>query len=106
LKTWNGLNSNFLISGQRLVVTDRKKDIINTSKKVKSMEISQLKGSETNGQFTNYTVEYGDTLFKISRKFGNIPISELRILNGLDNVNYLKPGTKIKIKKRTSDMQI
>jgi len=105
LKNWNGLDSNFLISGQRLVVTDRKKYTGNISKKVKLIENDQTQESEAKNGFANYTVEYGDTLFKISRKFGNISISDLRIMNDLDNVNYLKPGTKLKIKKRSSEVQ-
>ena len=87
------------------MITDRKKHISNTSNQVTSIENNQRQDSEIKNGFTKYTVEYGDTLFKISRKFGNIPISELRIMNDLDNVNYLKPGTKLKIKKRKSEVQ-
>jgi membrane-bound lytic murein transglycosylase D len=50
-------------------------------------------------QITNYTVEYGDTLFKISRKFENVSIPQLRSWNNLNDVNYLKPGTLLKIYK-------
>lgn len=102
LKIWNGLETNFLISGQRLVITDRKN--YNINKKIKSVDRIETTESETTNGFTNYTVKYGDTLFKISKKFGNIPISELRAMNELDNVNYLKPGTKLKVKKRNSEI--
>ena len=105
LKTWNGLDSNFLISGQRLVVTDRKEQDNGKRKKEDQQEKLLTQRVNDKNQFTSYTVEHGDTLFKISRKFGNIPISELRALNDLDNVNYLKPGTRIKIKKRAADQQ-
>lgn len=105
LKTWNGLDSNFLITGQRLVVTDRKKHYLKNIK---------TKGNPTNegqpfdqekNQFTHYTVQHGDTLFKISRKFGNIPVSELRSTNMLEDVNHLKPGTNLKIRKTTNAEQ-
>jgi membrane-bound lytic murein transglycosylase D len=105
LKIWNGLDSNFLISGQRLVVTDRKEQVPGTLKKEAPQEKVLVQGVHYKNQFINYTVEHGDTLFKISRKFGNVPISELRTLNDLDNVNYLKPGTRLKIKKRVPDQQ-
>ena len=97
LKTWNGLESNFLISGQRLVVTDRVKP---------AQSLTVNKNPIKNTKYQIYTVGFGDTLFKISRKFGNIPISELRTLNGLENVNYLKPGTELKIRTRESASRI
>ncbi|WKK65526.1 lytic transglycosylase domain-containing protein [Lutimonas zeaxanthinifaciens] len=97
LKTWNGLESNFLISGQRLVVTD----------KTGLAELPTLnKNKIPDTKYQIYKVGFGDTLFKISRKFGNIPISELRTLNGLENVNYLKPGTELKIKTRDTGSEI
>ncbi len=105
LKIWNGLDSNFLISGQRLVVTDSKEHLLSKLKKETSQKIDITQGVQRKYQFINYTVEHGDTLFKISRKFGNIPISEIRSLNDLDNVNYLKPGTRLKIRKRVPDHQ-
>jgi len=105
LKIWNGLDSNFLISGQRLVVTDSKQQFSNKIKKSVPQETKSPQAVQNKNQLVNYTVKYGDTLFKISRKFGNIPISELRTLNDLDNVNYLKPGTRLKIKKRTPEHQ-
>ena len=99
LKTWNGLDSNFLISGQRLVVTNQKSSGFNKIKEAGKEKNNKLKEFQNTNQFTNYTVEYGDTLFKISRKFGNIPISELRAMNALENINYLKPGMKLRIRK-------
>lgn len=105
LKTWNGLDSNFLISGQRLVITDSREQDAKKRKKEELQEVKLTQRVHASNQFMSYTVKYGDTLFKISRKFGNIPISELRTLNDLDNVHYLKPGTRLKIKKRVPDQQ-
>jgi len=99
LKTWNGLDSNFLISGQRLVITNQNTSDFKKMPHVRVEENKKVNGFETNSRFTNYTVEFGDTLFKISRKFGNIPISELRAINGLENINYLKPGMNLRIRK-------
>lgn len=103
LKTWNGLDSNFLISGQRLVVTNQKGSRFNKIKDTGAEENKKVSLFQNTSQFTNYTVEYGDTLFKISRKFGNIPISELRATNALENINYLKPGTKLRIRRIRTD---
>lgn len=97
LKAWNGLDTNFLIAGQRLVVTDQGDvDRKNNSQTVShTRTITEIKNGD---DFVTYKVKYGDTLFKISRKFGNVPISELRRQNDLDNVNYIKPGSSLKIK--------
>ena len=99
LKIWNGLDTNFLIAGQRLVITSKKTALL---KPITDSGINQTSKStlleKTNG-FIHYTVEHGDTLFKISRKFNNIPISELRISNNLHDVKYLKPGMELKIRK-------
>jgi membrane-bound lytic murein transglycosylase D len=93
LKSWNGLQTNFLIEGQSLVVTD-KNDIVPMLTQI--LPVNAEKGAY---QITNYTVEYGDTLFKISRKFENVSIPQLRSWNNLNDVNYLKPGTLLKIYK-------
>lgn len=105
LKRWNGLDTNFLISGQRLVITNTKETIISKKEKRAIRQTDMSPSVQTKKEFIEYTVEHGDTLFKISRKFGNVPISELRTLNNLDNVNYLKPGIQLKIKKSIHNQQ-
>ena len=40
-----------------------------------------------------YTVQHGDSLWKISRKFG-VKIDQLRALNSLET-DQLKPGTEL-----------
>ena len=105
LKIWNGLETNFLIEGQRLVISSKKEALLQSlTESGMNQNSEKTWSSKTNG-FINYTVEYGDTLFKISRKFDNIPISELRITNSLDHVNYLKPGMELKIRNNKSNAQ-
>ena len=99
LKIWNGLDTNFLIAGQRLVVTDRELTKPDSLEKFTLNELSKMQSVQQTSGFSSYTVQHGDTLFKISRKFGNVPIADLRNLNELHNVNYLKPGTSLKIRK-------
>lgn len=103
LKVWNGLETNFLIEGQRLVIRSKKAAHL---KSITASGMNQTTGttlpSKTNG-FISYIVESGDTLFKISRKFDNISVSELRITNNLHDVNYLKPGMELKIRNKKSD---
>lgn len=106
LKIWNGLDSNFLISGQRLVVTDSKIQNVKDNIREDLQEKNVTQQSLIATKYADYTVEHGDTLFKISRKFGNIPISELRSMNNLEDINYIKPGTRLKIRNRIPDLQI
>lgn len=96
LKTWNGLETNFLIENQRLVVTSKKELMSEPQRDLQENILYQK--SKSNRRTSNYTVQHGDTLFKISRKFGNISIAELKTMNNLHNVNYLKPGTQLRIK--------
>jgi len=105
LKIWNGLETNFLIEGQRLVISSKKEALLQSMTESGMNQNSEKTWSSKTNGFINYTVEYGDTLFKISRKFDNIPISELRITNSLDHVNYLKPGMELKIRNNKSNAQ-
>lgn len=106
LKTWNGLDTNFLIAGQRLVITEHNPVKQDSFEKINLNELPKIKSVKQNSEFTTYLVEHGDTLFKISRKFGNIPISDLRNWNKLHNVNYLKPGTSLKIRNVLNGHQV
>ena len=82
LKNWNGLNSDYLVKDQRLVITSTTsaETVLTTSKKT-----------------TMYLVKEGDSLWKISKKFANVSINNLRNWNEIWGVNHLKPGTVLKI---------
>ncbi len=99
LKQWYGLQTNFLIEHQRLVVTN--KPIITTGSTTRKTSSSQKKFTsakqQTNSTYQIYTVKEGDTLFKISRSFPQVTISQIRDWNNIWNINYLKPGTQLKI---------
>lgn len=88
LKKWNGLQTDYIIEGQRLVITDKTETTTAVSPE-KSQDIS----------YETYTVKEGDSLFLISKRFPDTSISQLRSWNNLWGVNYIKPGTKLKIKQ-------
>ena len=103
LKNWNGLQTDYLITGQRLVVT--KNILIKTnpfSPKVSptspSIEINKSISNESK-IFETYIVKEGDTLFNISRRFSRVSIDQIKNWNNLYNITFLKPGTKLKIFK-------
>jgi len=89
LKTWNGLQTDYLIEGQSLVITK------NTIKKDEQKSHSQATTSIQ--KFNAYIVQEGDSLWLISKRFPNITINQIRNWNNIWGVNYLKPGTELKI---------
>lgn len=101
LKKWNGLQTNYLIAGQRLVVRDH------NSFSTEMITDDQRPETGTtifdNQTSFYYKVEHGDTLFKISRKFKNVTIEQLRLWNNLEAVNFLKPGMMLKVQEDHPD---
>ncbi|HYV33659.1 MAG TPA: LysM domain-containing protein [Candidatus Limnocylindria bacterium] len=60
---------------------------------------TDVKEPVTSIQFTDYTIQKGDTLFDISQKF-NISWTTLATLNNLKSPFYLKPGQTLKVPKQ------
>ncbi len=85
LKTTNQLRWNGLWIGQKLTIPISSNDKANTSNP--SIEI--------------YTVQAGDSLYKIARKF-DTTIDELKRINGL-NSNLLSVGQQLKIPSKNSN---
>ena len=101
LKNWNGLETNYLIAGQSLVVSVDKKVNLKNKRRSKSIKekkpITKNKPSENGKIFKLYTVKEGDSLFIISKKFPEVTIHQIRNWNNIWNNTYLAPGTKLKI---------
>ena len=94
IKRWNGLRSNNLRIGQRLTIYPRKPYIPKqTAAKSKG---SGNSSSGVAGANKVHTVQEGDSLWTISRKYPGVSIENLREWNGLRG-NNLKPGTKLKL---------
>ena len=85
IKEWNNLRSNNLRIGQRLTIYSNA-----------SVTSSEVKSNRGTGSPKIYTVEKGDSLWSISRKFPGLTVQQLRTWNNM-NSNKLKPGMKIKI---------
>ncbi|MCK0132356.1 transglycosylase SLT domain-containing protein [Flavobacteriaceae bacterium F08102] len=92
LKKWNGLQTDYLIEDQRLVITDQ--EIANPIKPTANMVI---KPQLPKVAYTSYTVQEGDSLFLISKKFNNVTVNDLREWNNLWDSSYVKPGTTLQI---------
>ena len=105
IKTWNGLETNYLIEGQSLVVSlDKKiyleKNSPSTGIQAKNSFIKK-RSLENNRQVEMYTVKEGDSLFLISKKFPDVTIHQIRNWNNMWNVSYVEPGTLLKILTET-----
>ncbi|RUA12780.1 MAG: lytic transglycosylase [Flavobacteriia bacterium] len=87
LKMWNGLETNYLIEGQHLVISDKNNFHKLSLNKNKEREIK------------TYIVQKGGSLFIISRKFPDVSVNQLKEWNNLHSENNLEPGIKLIIKK-------
>jgi membrane-bound lytic murein transglycosylase D len=92
IKRWNGLRSNNLRVGQRLTIFPRKPYVAETSFKSSA---SKSSNTVANGAKV-HTVQSGDSLWTISKKYPGVTIENLREWNGISG-NNLKPGTKLKL---------
>ena len=105
IKTWNGLETNYLIEGQSLVVSIDKKIYLKKNSPSTSIQTknSFIKKSslENKRQVEMYTVKEGDSLFLISKKFPDVSIHQIRNWNNMWNVSYVEPGTQLKILTET-----
>jgi membrane-bound lytic murein transglycosylase D len=97
LKKWNNLKGNTIRSGQRLTVWLKPSlrnttTIASTKKSKREGEVTaSLSGSKT------YTVQPGDTLWDITKKFDGLTIEKIKSLNKLSN-NKIQPGQKLIVK--------
>ncbi len=87
LKKWNNLRGNTIRIGQRLSVWKRQ-GYTPVAPVKKNEHPIVLTGKQT------YTVQPGDTLWDISRKFEGVSIKKIKLLNKLEN-NKIKPGQKL-----------
>lgn len=87
IRHWNSLRSNTIRIGQRLSIWQKpgfQPQIVQETSKI----VSLPDGSKS------YTVQPGDTLWDISRKFEGLSIEKLKTLNKLES-NKIKPGQKL-----------
>jgi membrane-bound lytic murein transglycosylase D len=125
LKEWNNLKKHNLKIGQQLIVyvpgkpgknknAQAEKPKTETqslavtpaeSKTVKADSsavamASKISESAATEEYILYTVQSGDSLFTIAKKFPGITDADLKAFNNISNVKGLYPGQQIKIPKR------
>lgn len=117
LKEWNSFRKKTLQIGQRIIVYAPSKTIKAQEAKLEKPKADQLtlanntapvssataqasNGTNTSEEFILYTVQSGDSLFTIAKKFPGITDADLIACNNIRNVKGLYPGQQIKIPKK------
>jgi membrane-bound lytic murein transglycosylase D len=93
IKKWNNLRSNNIRSGQRLTIWTKQNTASTSLASSKSKSRNQQLASNSKGSKT-YTVQPGDTLWDITRKFDGLTIDKIKKLNKLNN-NKIQVGQKL-----------
>lgn len=87
LSSWNKLSGNTIHPNQRLIVSDPASQVTATTSG----------GSGENLNFIYYTVQQGDTLWDIAKKYDGVSTDQIKEWNNISNANRLRPGQKLKI---------
>tara|TARA_R110002050_G_scaffold15706_3_gene48083 strand:+ start:28348 stop:29976 length:1629 start_codon:yes stop_codon:yes gene_type:complete len=88
IKRWNGLRSNNLKIGQRLIIYSKTPVTAASTTKTSSAKRKIASDSKV------HTVQQGDSLWTISKRYSGISVENLRKWNGISG-NNLKLGTKL-----------
>jgi membrane-bound lytic murein transglycosylase D len=91
IRKWNNLSSNTIHTGQKLKVWILPSQVASTRQSVATAPARQV--DLPNGAKT-YTVQPGDTLWDISKKFNGVSVEKIKSLNNL-KTNKLQPGQKL-----------
>lgn len=101
IRAWNGLHGSRIHPGQRLTihktvrrkVEDEKEDDASADAEENNTEAAQEEMKEQR----YHTVQPGDTLWDIARKYNGVTMDKIRSLNEEDEIRQLKPGQRILI---------
>lgn len=98
LMEWNNLKNHRIYAKQLLVVYsgDAPKNFVTNTSNVKRTNVSQQHTKSADG-FVYYTIERGDTLWSISKKFPGVAVDSIKQDNQIYNVHNLQPGMVLKI---------
>lgn len=102
VRKWNGLASNRVAKGKRITLyinnggvafaSNKAKPAITANKPEQTQQVVDTSGKK----YVNYTVQSGDSLYSISKKYPGLSASNLQKANNLPNAN-IRPGQILKI---------
>jgi membrane-bound lytic murein transglycosylase D len=93
IRHWNNIAGTTIHPGQNLVVR-RPAGAIETPEVAETFVEEE---EEAEDEYFYYTVEMGDTLMDIAKKYDHITIEDLKELNDLESDEAISPGQKLKI---------
>ena len=101
IKRWNGLKSNNIRVGQRLIIYRGGKGPVSSSSsssvKTASTQTPAAKPVlSASGDYMTYTVQSGDSFYQIAKQYPGVRAQNIMDFNGIDS-SKLRPGMKIKI---------
>lgn len=94
IQRWNGVKNNIRI-GQKLIIYKGG----GPAASAKSSSGSSKAKTTTSGGYVIYTVQSGDNLWDIAKKFPGVSAQNIMDLNGMNKGSKIYPGMKLKIKK-------
>ena len=92
IKEWNGLRSNMIHPGQKLVIRTGAKASVSAAKSGTSSKKS--KSQQQSARY--YTVKRGDTLSGIASKYKGVTVTQIKRANNLRS-NNIRPGQRLLI---------
>lgn len=99
LENWNHLHSDLIHPGQVLVVgqtsTDGTKALPSAEKSASTIHTTSYHATSQSSQ--SYTVQSGDSLWSISRKFG-VTVRDIELWNGLSSSSVIHAGQHLHIR--------
>jgi membrane-bound lytic murein transglycosylase D len=119
LRYWNDIYSNTIRVGQRITifVDPSKAEYYSKINGMSATEKLNLSGSPvtqkqvtvpsppmaevSDSGYVIYTVQYGDTIWDIVKKFDNVTTSEVLSLNNISDPGKIQVGQRLKIKKKS-----
>lgn len=93
LQRLNNLKGSNIQAGARLIVGTTEI----TESAGQAVADNYQKTKEKNTVFKYYTVQQGDTLWKIANQHEGVTVEDIKRLNNITNEKQLKPGQKIKV---------
>ncbi|MBK8581782.1 MAG: LysM peptidoglycan-binding domain-containing protein [Flavobacteriales bacterium] len=100
LRNWNGLRSDRIHAGQRLVIKRNAEPEAVTAQAEKAETVkadTKADDSSNEIEYIYHTIQPGDTLWGIAKNYPGVSVDDIKRLNGDLNTRHLSVGKKLKV---------